>query len=62
MSQYLMIDKGALQTASSIHIRFLYDENVFRFTYRCDGQPIWNAPLTRFKGSTVSPFVGLSTV
>ncbi len=61
ISQYLMIDKGGVKAASSIHVRFLYDENVFRFIYRCDGQPIWNKPLTPYKGSsTVSPFVGLA--
>jgi HK97 family phage major capsid protein len=61
MSQYLLIDKGGINAASSIHVRFLYDENVFRFIYRVDGQPIWNKPLTPYKGSnTISPFVALS--
>lgn len=61
IGQYLMIDKGGVKAASSIHVRFLYDENVFRFIYRCDGQPIWNKPLAPYKGSaTVSPFVGLA--
>lgn len=60
-SQYLLIDKGGINAASSIHVRFLYDENVFRFIYRCDGQPIWNKPITPYKGSnTLSPFVALS--
>ena len=40
---------------------FLYDENVFRFIYRVDGKPIWNKPLTPYKGSaSVSPFVTLA--
>ena len=61
VGQYLMIDKGGVKAASSIHVRFLYDENVFRFIYRCDGQPIWNKPLSPYKGSaTVSPFVTLA--
>ena len=60
-SQYLLIDKGGIKAASSVHVRFLYDENVFRFIYRVDGQPIWNKPLTPYKGSaTVSPFVTLA--
>ena len=60
LSQYLMIDKGGVNAASSIHVRFLYDENVFRFIYRVDGQPVWNKPLTPYKGSgTLSPFVAL---
>ena len=58
LSQYLMIDKGGLEAAQSIHVRFLYGENTFRFILRTDGQPIWNSPLTLFNSSTtVSPFV-----
>ncbi|HEY8390112.1 MAG TPA: phage major capsid protein [Clostridia bacterium] len=60
IGQYLMIDKGGIKAASSIHVRFLYDENVFRFIYRCDGQPVWRKPLSPYKGSaSVSPFVAL---
>lgn len=59
--QYIMIDKGGMKTATSIHVRFLYDEQVFRFIYRVDGQPIWNKALTPYKGtSTVSPYVTLA--
>lgn len=61
IGQYLLIDKGGVKAASSIHVRFLYDENVFRFIYRVDGKPIWSKPLTPYKGSaTVSPFVTLA--
>lgn len=61
IGQYLLIDKGGIKSASSIHVRFLYDENVFRFIYRVDGKPIWTKPLTLYKGSaTVSPFVTLA--
>lgn len=61
IGQYLLIDKGGVKAASSIHVRFLYDENVFRFIYRVDGKPIWNKPLTPYKGSaSVSPFVALA--
>ena len=63
-SQYLFADKGGIQTASSIHLKFDYDETVFRFVYRCDGQPAWNSALTPYKdsaaGSTVSPFIALA--
>lgn len=62
LSQYLMIDKGGVQTASSIHVRFVNDEQAFRFVYRCDGQPMWNVPLTPANGTnTLSPFVALAT-
>lgn len=61
LQQYLMIDKGAPQSASSIHVRFLNDETTFRFVYRCDGQPWWKKPLTPKNGSnTLSPFIDLA--
>lgn len=62
MSQYILIDKGGIQSASSIHVRFVNDESVFRFVYRVDGLPIWQSALTPFKGSsnTQSPFVTLA--
>jgi HK97 family phage major capsid protein len=65
MSQYLFADKGGIDSASSIHVRFIYDETAFRFVLRVDGRPAWNAPLTPFKdsttSSTVSPFITLAT-
>jgi HK97 family phage major capsid protein len=61
-TQYTLIEKGGVQTASSIHVRFIYDETVLRFVLRVDGQPEWNAPLTpRSGGSTLAPFVILGT-
>ncbi|MDD4892315.1 MAG: phage major capsid protein, partial [Phycisphaerae bacterium] len=60
LSQYLYVDKGGVQAAQSIHVRFLYGENTFRFVLRNNGQPIWNSALAPFKGSdSVSPFVTL---
>ncbi len=38
---YVLCDKGAVKSDVSIHVRFLYDESVFRFVYRVDGQPVW---------------------
>lgn len=61
-SQFAMIEKGGLMAASSMHVRFLNDEQVFRFTMRNDGQPLWHSTLTPANGSnTVSPFVALAT-
>ena len=61
LREYQMIEKGGMQSASSIHVRFVNDETVFRFVYRCDGEPKWNLPLTPFHGNnTVSPFVALA--
>ncbi len=62
LSQYLGIDKGPMQQASSIHVRFIYDETVFRFVYRFNGQPLWAAPMTPYRGTnTQSPFVVLQS-
>lgn len=61
-TQYQIIDKGGIQEAASMHVAFLTDEMVFRFTYRVDGAPLWASTLTPYKGSaTVSPFVGVET-
>ena len=60
-SQYLLAEKGGLQTASSMHVQFLTDQQVFRFVLRNDGLPLWPTPLTPYKGTaTVSPFVTLA--
>jgi HK97 family phage major capsid protein len=61
LSQYIMIDKGGIQGASSIHVNFVNDETVFRFVYRVDGQPWWKSALTPFNGGdTLSPFINLA--
>jgi HK97 family phage major capsid protein len=62
LNEYLIIDKGTMEAAESIHVKFIYGEDTFRFTYRVDGQPLWSNTLTAFKGSTTrSPFVALAT-
>ena len=58
--QYKAIDKGGMQRDVSIHVRFVYDESVFRFVYRFDGQPVLASAITPFKGTnTLSHFVKL---
>jgi HK97 family phage major capsid protein len=60
-SQYAMIAKGGVQSASSIHVNFVYDETAFRFVYRVDGQPLWASAITAYDGtSSLSPFVALA--
>jgi HK97 family phage major capsid protein len=62
LSDYQMIEKGGIQSASSIHVNFTTDESVFRFVYRCDGQPKQAAALIPFKGTnTLAPTVILDT-
>lgn len=57
-TEYLIIEKGGIQTATSIHVSFSNDETAFRFVLRIGGQPLPNAPLAAFKGQTKrSPFV-----
>ena len=61
LSQYLTIEKGGLQSASSIHVQFVTDETAYRFVVRNNGQPIWNSALTPYKGANdLSPFVTLA--
>lgn len=64
LSQYLLIDKGGIETAESIHVQFLTGENTFRFTYRVNGQPMRKNKLTPYKRTSsdfyVSPFVTLA--
>ncbi|HUT77875.1 MAG TPA: phage major capsid protein [Polyangia bacterium] len=61
LSQFQLIDKGGVQTASSMHVAFTTDEMVYRFIFRVDGMPLWHTALTPFKGTanTLSPFVTL---
>lgn len=60
-SQYHMLaDDGALQS-TSVHVRFLYDENTLKITHRSDGAPVWRTSVTPYKGAAArSPFVTLA--
>jgi HK97 family phage major capsid protein len=62
-SQYISITKGSIQSAMSIHLKFDYDETVFRWIFRMDGQGAWSAPLTPYKtnlAKTYSFAVGIA--
>lgn len=61
LSSYILAEKGGIQADMSIHVQFLYDESVFRFVLRVDGQPSWASALTPYKGANdLSPFVVLA--
>ena len=63
MSKYLLADKGGMNFASSMHVKFEYDEMAFRVTYRVDGQPLLDKVITPYKGTsgrTLSTFVALA--
>ena len=58
---YAAVRKGEIKSASSIHVRFIYEETAFRFTYRFNGLPVLSSAITPAQGSaTVSPFVALA--
>ena len=61
-SQYLVGQKSTgLKFASSVHLKFDYDQTAFKFTLRIDGQPWWKSAQTPKNGSnTLSPFVALA--
>ena len=61
---YLLAEKGGIKSDMSIHVRFIYDESVFRFVLRVDGQPLRATAMTPYKGGasyTQSHFVALIT-
>jgi HK97 family phage major capsid protein len=61
---YILAEKGGIKSDMSIHVRFVYDESVFRFVMRVDGQPVRASALTPYKGGasyTQSHFVTLDT-
>lgn len=61
-SQYIIGEKGGLQIVTSIHFKFDYDQQSFRFVLRYDGQPSWTSVLTPLRSSsTLSPSVILSS-
>lgn len=62
MSQVIGIDKGGINSASSMHVAFTTNEMAFRAVYRVDARSTWESALTPFKGSnTQSPYITLAT-
>lgn len=56
-----IVKSTGIDSAVSMHLRFDYDETAFRFTFRLDARPRWDAAMTRYKGSTkVTPMVTLA--
>ena len=61
MGQYLMVSRSGVTRQVSMHIRFDYDETVFKFSWRIGGRPDWDYAITPYKGSTArSPYVALA--
>jgi HK97 family phage major capsid protein len=62
MGEYMISQKeSGISSDVSMHVNFLVEEEVFRFVWRIDGQPMWSAPVTPANGSnTLSPYVALA--
>jgi len=60
-SQYMEGTYQPLQSAESIHVRFLNNERTFKVWTRNAGSPWWNSVYTPKNGDTLSPFVRLAT-
>lgn len=60
-ADYLLIQKGGIKQNTSMHVEFLRDRQVLKFTWRVNGAPRTRVPLTPFKGSnTLSPYIALA--
>lgn len=60
-ADYLLIAKGGIKQATSMHVEFTRDRQVMKFTWRVNGAPRTRVPLTPFKGSdTMSPYIALA--
>lgn len=62
LKDYLFITKGGVRSETSMHVRFLNDEQTFRFIFRLNGQPKNRSPLTiKNSSKTRSTFVTLAS-
>jgi len=57
LSSYLVIKRGGIQEAQSMHVKFLEDEIAFRFGLRMGGSPKLISTVTLPDGTIISPFV-----
>jgi len=57
LKDYLVIGKGGIDEATSIHVKFLEDETCFRWTTRFGGAPLMASTVTMPDASVQSSFV-----
>jgi len=57
LTDYLVIGKGGIQEATSIHVKFLEDETCFRWTTRFGGAPLMASTITLPDGVVYSSFI-----
>ena len=62
LSDYIVTDKNGVQNDSSMHVRFMYDEQVLRFRHRINGAPYTQVAVASKAKSTftVSPYITLA--
>lgn len=61
LADYVVITMGDLKTDMSIHVRFLPDENAYRFSMRWDGQPMLGRPFVpEWSAAEKSHYVALA--
>jgi len=61
LSQYFLFVKKGISASQSAHVAFLTGEQVFKWTLRANGMPVYNKPITDANGSTTrSPFIVLA--
>lgn len=63
LKAYRLIEKGAIETAQSIHVYFDTGETAFRFIKRANGAPRIKSTITPYKGNSgfkLSCFVGVA--
>jgi HK97 family phage major capsid protein len=51
LSRYVVVDKGGMEMASSIHVFFVYDQRTFKFRVRMGGMPKDKTALQMYKGT-----------
>jgi len=60
-ASYLVAEKGGIVAAESMHVRFIYDEMTFRFTWRINGKPRFRKVFTPANSNpTMSPYITLA--
>lgn len=59
-SEYIVIEKGGMDQAESMHVQFTTGEMTYRWTMRNNGAPYWSAPLTSANGLTKGEFIALA--
>lgn len=64
LTQYLIVTKAGagLKMSNSMHLKFDFDQQTWRFIFRVDGQMWWRSAITpRYSSDTMSPVVALAT-